>query len=72
MAILAAANPGITNSEMRAAMRQSALQLGPDTMFNPGFGSGLLQVDKAIEAAPFAKTHVTFTYEEEFLRRFRY
>jgi len=72
VAILAAANPGITNSEMRAAMRQSALQLGPDTMFNPGFGSGLLQVDKAIEAAPFAKTHVTFTYEEEFLRRFRY
>ena len=67
LAILATEFPHLTNAELRAALRASALPLGPDRQFNPGTGSGLLQIDAAIQAAPNARNHPTYQYERRFL-----
>ena len=67
LAILATEFPHLSNAELRAALRASAIPLGNDTQFNPGTGAGLLQIDKAIQAAPTARKHPSYAYEQRFL-----
>ena len=67
LAILATEFPHLSNAELRAAMRAGAIPLGSASDFNPGTGAGLLQIDRAIEAAPTAKNHPSYSYEQRFL-----
>jgi len=67
LAILATEFPHLSNAELRAAIRASAIPLGADPQFSPGTGSGLLRIDRAIQAAPAASQHPTFAYERRFL-----
>jgi len=67
LAILVTEFPQLSNAELRAAIRASAVSLGGDPQFNPGTGSGLLRIDAAIRAAPTAYTHPTYAYEQRFL-----
>ena len=68
LAILATEFPRLSNAELRAALRASAMPLGADAQFTPGTGSGLLRIDAAIQAAPRAHQHPTFAYERRFLQ----
>ena len=45
------------------------MPLGPDPEFNPGTGSGMLQIYRALAVAPSAHHHSTFRYEQVFLRK---
>jgi len=67
LAILITEFPHLTNAELRAAIRASAIPLGDRVDFSPGTGSGLLRIDDAIQAAPTAHTHPTYDYEQRFL-----
>ena len=67
LAILVTEFPHLSNAELRAALRASAMPLGADAHFTPGTGSGLLRIDAAIQAAPRASQHPTFAYEQRFL-----
>ena len=67
LAILATEFPRLSNAELRAALRASAIPLGADAQFTPGTGSGLLRIDTAIQEAPRAHQHPTFDYERRFL-----
>ena len=69
LAILNTAYPHLSNAELRAALRASATPLGPDPDFNPGTGSGLINIPEALRIAPVAKQHKTYRYEKEFLER---
>jgi hypothetical protein len=67
LAILATEFPHLSNAQLRAALRASAVPIGGDPEFSPGTGSGLLRIDAAIQAAPTAHQHPTFDYERRFL-----
>jgi subtilisin family serine protease len=67
LAILSTEFPHLTNAELRAAIRAGAVTLGTDSQFSPGTGSGLLRIDNAIQAAPTARNHPTYAYEQRFL-----
>jgi hypothetical protein len=70
LAILATEFPELPNPELRAALRSGAQPIGPDSDYNPGTGSGLLQIGKALIAAPHARNHITHAYELDFRERF--
>ena len=67
LAILVTEFPHLSNAELRAAIRASAYRLGSDPEFNAGTGSGILRIDDAIQAAPTARQHPTYDYEQRFL-----
>ncbi len=67
LAILDTAFPNLSSAELRAALRAGATPIGPDPEFNPGTGAGMLRIDRALQAAPTAKDHPTYSYEQQFL-----
>jgi|TARA_Y100000310_G_scaffold321376_1_gene378925 subtilisin family serine protease len=67
LAILVTEFPDLSNAELRAAIRAGAYRLGADSQFNAGTGSGILRIDDAIQAAPTARKHPTYDYEQRFL-----
>ena len=69
LAILSSAFPKARNAELRAALRAGAMPLNPDRpyrYFDPGTGSGLLQVENSLARVTTAREHPTYGYELAF------
>ena len=67
MALIHSEYPNLKPDELRAAVRMSARNdlVGlPGVFHHPATGSGLLQVDSAIQSAPGAKIHPWYLIEK--------